>query len=56
MADRHGPSASVEGSRFDATIPLKEALRRSSESGRMPSATGYGLVASELVEAFNGLE
>ena len=42
--------------RFDATIPLKEALRRSSESGRMPSATGYGLVASELVEAFNGLE
>ena len=42
--------------RFDATIPFKEALRRSSESGRMPSASGYGLVANELIEAFNGLE
>ena len=42
--------------RFDATIPFKEALRRSSESGRMPSASGYGLVANELIEAFNGIE
>ena len=42
--------------RFDTTIPFKEALRRSSESGRMPSASGYGLVANELIEAFNGLE
>lgn len=42
--------------RFDTMIPFKEALRRSSESGRMPSASGYGLVANELIEAFNGLE
>ncbi|MBF9690493.1 ParA family protein [Bifidobacterium dentium] len=42
--------------RFDATIPFREALRRSSESGRLPNASGYGLVASELIEAFNGLE
>lgn len=42
--------------RFDTTIPFKEALRRSSESGWMPSASGYGLVANELIEAFNGLE
>ncbi|OZG62561.1 chromosome partitioning protein ParA [Bifidobacterium lemurum] len=38
--------------RFDTEIPFKEGLRRASETGIMPSATGYGLVASEILEAF----
>lgn len=42
--------------RFDAMIPFRESLRRSSESGRLPNASGYGLVAHELIEAFAGLE
>lgn len=42
--------------RFDAMIPFRESIRRSSESGRLPNASGYGLVAHELIEAFAGLE
>ena len=42
--------------RFDTMIPFRESLRRSSESGRLSNASGYGLVAHELIEAFAGFE
>ena len=35
------------------TIPYKEAMRLASDEGRFPSASGYGLIAKELSDAFN---
>lgn len=34
------------------TIPYKEAMRLASDEGRFPSASGYGLIAKELSDAF----
>ena len=38
--------------RFDTMIPFKEGLRRASDTGQFPSATGYGMVAKEILEVF----
>lgn len=35
------------------TIPYREAMRLASAEGRIPSASGYGLLAAELRSAFN---
>ena len=35
------------------TIPYKEAMRLAPDEGRFPSASGYGLIAKELSDAFN---
>ena len=35
------------------TIPYKEAIRLAPDEGRFPSASGYGLIAKELSDAFN---
>ena len=35
-----------------ATIPYREAMRLASDEGRFPSASGYGLIAKELSDAF----
>ena len=34
------------------TIPYKEAMRLAPDEGRFPSASGYGLIAKELSDAF----
>lgn len=39
--------------RCQETIPYKEAMRLASDEGRFPSASGYGLIAKELSDAFN---
>lgn len=41
---------------FATTIPYMESLRRAPDTGVFPSATNYGLVARELVDAFDGRE
>lgn len=38
--------------RCQETIPYKEAMRLASDEGRFPSASGYGLIAKELSDAF----
>ena len=38
--------------RCQETIPYKEAMRLASDEGRFPSASGYGLIARELSDAF----
>lgn len=37
--------------RFDAEIPFREAIRRAALTADVPAATGYGLVAAELIAA-----
>ncbi|WP_347024657.1 ParA family protein [Bifidobacterium pseudocatenulatum] len=39
--------------RCQETIPYKEAMRLAPDEGRFPSASGYGLIAKELSDAFN---
>ncbi|RBP98799.1 ParA family protein [Bifidobacterium xylocopae] len=38
---------------FDTIIPMRESLRQASCTGEIPSASGYGLVATELISVFN---
>ena len=38
--------------RCQETIPYKEAMRLAPDEGRFPSASGYGLIAKELSDAF----
>lgn len=38
--------------RCQETIPYKEAMRLAPDVGRFPSASGYGLIAKELSDAF----
>lgn len=38
--------------RCQETIPYKEAMRLAPDEGRFPSASGYGLIAKELSNAF----
>ena len=43
----------IDLERMLETIPYKEAMRLAPDEGRFPSASGYGLIAKELSDAFN---
>lgn len=42
--------------RFDTEIPFREALRRAALTADTPAATGYGLVAAELIAALDPVD
>ena len=43
----------IDLERMLETIPYKEDMRLEPDEGRFPSASGYGLIAKELSDAFN---
>ena len=52
QARRGVPGRERTGPIARETIPYKEAMRLASDEGRFPSASGYGLIAKELSDAF----
>lgn len=44
--------ADNEIGRFNTVIPFKESIRRASGTSSIPSASGYGMAASEILDAW----